>query len=208
MQSWRIPPKPKVWESCSRKSSRRIQRSKVMPIVNQTKPRRLRLREEILLALLPTATVLITLALVQRLGEQHLLCAALASSAFLIYLDPEHETNAVRTLVLSQTAAAVVGTAVWSIFGSGYVSAGIAMSLAIVLMILCNAVHPPAVTTSLAFSLRPDTSNSIRLFGAAIAITAVLVLLQHAARRLVACRLRRMVRFSGRNCSSSGGSNN
>ena len=58
----------------------------------QTRIRRLRLREELLLAVLPTATVLLTLAVVEKLGRQHLLCAALASSAFLIYLDPEHET--------------------------------------------------------------------------------------------------------------------
>jgi hypothetical protein len=50
--------------------------------------------------------------------------------------------------------------------------------------------HPPAVTTSLALSLRPDSNSSLTLFGAAIAITAVLVLLQHAARWFVACRLR------------------
>jgi hypothetical protein len=76
------------------------------PTEIQTKPRRMRLKDELLLALLPTAAVLLTLALVESLGGQHLLCATLASSAFLIYLDPEHETNAVRTLVLSQMMAA------------------------------------------------------------------------------------------------------
>jgi CBS-domain-containing membrane protein len=153
-----------------------------------TQIRRLRLKDELLLALLPTVTVLLTLGLVEKLGRQHLLCAALASSAFLIYLDPEHQTNAVRTLVLSQTAAAVVGTAVWTILGSGYASAGIAMSAVIVLMILFNVVHPPAVTTSLAFSLRPDNNSSLALFGLAIAITVALVLLQRAVRCLVASR--------------------
>ena len=153
-----------------------------------TKLRRLRLKDELLLALLPTATVLLTLALVESLGRQHLLCAALASSAFLIYLDPEHETNAVRTLVLSQLAAAGVGTAAWSILGSGYASAGIAMSAVILLMIVFNVVHPPAVTTSLAFSLRPDNNSSLTLFGIAIAITAALVLLQRAVLWIVAGR--------------------
>src|SRR5579862_8168324 len=108
----------------------------------QTRPRRLRLKEEVLLAMLPTATVLVTLALVEKLGRQHLLCAALASSAFLIYLDPEHETNAVRTLVLSQTIAAGVGWAVWSVLGPGYALAGVAMAALILLMILLNVVHP------------------------------------------------------------------
>jgi CBS-domain-containing membrane protein len=156
-----------------------------------TKSRRLRLKDELLLALLPTATVLLTVALVEKFGQrQHLLCAALASSAFLIYLDPDHQTNAVRTLVISQMIAAGVGTAAWSILGSGFVSAGIAMSALIALMILLNVVHPPAVTTSLAFSLRPDKSSSLVLFGLALAITAGLVLLQRAVLWLVACRQR------------------
>ena len=159
-------------------------------MANPIKPRRLRLKDELLLALLPTATVLLTLALVKSLGRPHLLCAALASSAFLIYLDPEHDTNLVRTLILSQTAAAFVGTAAWSVLGSGYASAGIAMSTLILLMVVFNFVHPPAVTTSLAFSLRPDNDSSLVLFGVAVAITAALVLLQHAARWFVACRLR------------------
>jgi hypothetical protein len=39
------------------------------------------------------------------------------------------------------------------------------MSLLIGLMILFNVVHPPAVTTSLAFSLRPDNDSSLALLG-------------------------------------------
>jgi len=163
------------------------------PLKTQIKPSRLRLKNQLLLALVPTATVLLTLGLVEKLGRQHLLCAALASSAFLIYLDPEHETNTVRTLVLSQTAAAIVGTAVWSILGSGYLSAGISMSVVILLMILFNIVHPPAVTTSLAFSLRPDNNSSLALFGLAIAITASLVLLQLAVRWLVSHHVKRHI---------------
>ena len=160
------------------------------PTEIQKKSRRLRLKDELLLALLPTATVLLTLALVEHLGgRQHLLCAALASSAFLIYLDPEHETNAVRTLILSQMMAAGIGWAAWSVLGPGYVSAGVAMAALILLMILLNVVHPPAVTTSLAFSLRPDKSSSFALFALAIAITAALVLLQRAVLWRVSRRL-------------------
>jgi hypothetical protein len=54
---------------------------------------RLRLRDELLLAFVPTATVLIVFAAVEALSNQRLLFASLASSAFLIYLDPEHGTN-------------------------------------------------------------------------------------------------------------------
>jgi hypothetical protein len=79
----------------SRDMGKCITRSRSSEI--QTMPRRMRLKDELLLALLPTATVLLTLALVEHFGWRHLLCAALASNAFLIYLDPEHEMNAVRT---------------------------------------------------------------------------------------------------------------
>lgn len=57
--------------------------------------------EEIVLALLPTATMLIVLVIVERLAEQRLLFASLASSAFLIYVDPGHTVNRVRTLIMA-----------------------------------------------------------------------------------------------------------
>jgi hypothetical protein len=59
--------------------------------------RRLGWRGELALVALPTVTVLVVLALVEALARQRLLFASLASSAFLIYLDPTHPTNRVRT---------------------------------------------------------------------------------------------------------------
>ena len=81
------------------------------PRATESEPERRRMSvwDELLLALLPTATVLLMIALIESLGRHHLLCASLASSALLIYLDPEHQTNAVRTLILSQMTAAGVG---------------------------------------------------------------------------------------------------
>lgn len=72
---------------------------------------RLRLRDEFLLAFLPTLTVLAVLLFVETLTRQRFLFATLAASAFLIYLDPEHGTNQIRTLVISQITAAVL--ALW-----------------------------------------------------------------------------------------------
>ena len=112
---------------------------------------------ELLLALLPTATVLAVLGLVEALNRQRLLFASLASSAFLIYLDPRHATNAVRTLVLAQVSAAALGLAAFLALGPGYASAGAAMVATIVLMVVADAVHPPAVSTSLAFAPAPAT---------------------------------------------------
>lgn len=152
------------------------------------KRRRMSASDELLLALLPTATVLVVIALIESLGRHHLLCASLASSAFLIYLEPGHQTNAVRTLVLSQTTAAGVGWVMWKLLGPGYAATGSAMALAILLMILLDAVHPPAVSTALAFAMRADPGGSVTLFGLAVGITAVLVLLQRAVVWLVARR--------------------
>jgi CBS-domain-containing membrane protein len=76
------------------------------------------------------------------LSEQRLLFASLASSAFLIYLDPQHGTNAVRTLVLSHLMAALIGWATFALLGSGYLSGGSAMVATIFLMIVLDVVHP------------------------------------------------------------------
>jgi CBS-domain-containing membrane protein len=142
--------------------------------------RRLGVREELLLALLPTATVLLMLAVIEAFGQHHLLCASLASSAFLIYLDPKHEMNGVRSLFISQMTAAGVGWAMWLLFGGGYAAVASSIPLAIVVMILLDAVHPPAVSTALAFAMHTDPNGSVVLFVIAVAITGVLVLLQRA----------------------------
>ena len=62
----------------------------------------LSIRDKLVLALLPTATVLPMLGVIEALGRHHLLCPSLASSAFLIYLEPRNEMNGVRALVVSQ----------------------------------------------------------------------------------------------------------
>ncbi len=136
---------------------------------------------ELLLALLPTVTVLVVLALVEILSRQRLLFASLASSAFLIYLDPQHKTNRIRTLVLAQIGAASLGLLTYLALGAGYASAGTAMVATIVLMILFDLVHPPAVSTALSFALRAGDEKNFVIFGLAVAITAILVALQRAA---------------------------
>jgi CBS-domain-containing membrane protein len=99
----------------------------------------------------------------------------------LIYLDPRHQTNTVRTLVLAQITAALVGWALCSLFGPGFLAAGTSMTATILLMILFDAVHPPAASTALAFSLRLGENSSLVLFGLAVGITAALILLQRVA---------------------------
>jgi CBS-domain-containing membrane protein len=153
--------------------------------------RRLSLKGEFLLALGPTLTVLIVLAVVEALSEQRLLFASLASSAFLIYLDPQHGTNTVRTLVIAQMLAAAVGFGTYLAFGGGYLSGGSAMVATIVAMILLDAVHPPAVATAMAFALRAGEETNLVLFGLAVGMTAALVVLERLALWLLARYRRR-----------------
>lgn len=148
--------------------------------------KRLTLRGELILALFPTLTVLVVLAAVEVVAEQRLLFASLASSAFLIYLDPEHGTNTVRTLVLAHVIAAVLGWVTYWTMGPGYLSAGTAMVGTILLMILVDAVHPPAVATAMGFALRAGEASNLVLFGLALGITVVLVVLQRVAVKVIA----------------------
>ena len=164
------------------------QRESLEPIegANRTARRRLSLKGEFLLALGPTVTVLLVLALVEAMSQQRLLFASLASSAFLIYLDPQHGTNTVRTLVIAQMIAAVIGFATYLAFGGGYVSGGTAMVMTIIAMILLDAVHPPAVATAMAFALRAGEESNLALFALAVGMTAILVVLERLALWLLA----------------------
>lgn len=104
--------------------------------------------------------------------------ASLASSAFLIYLDPQHGTNSIRTLALSQVMAASIGLVMYLLLGPGYASGGLAMVVTIVLMIVVDVVHPPAVATSISFAFRAGNESNLLLFVMALSIIVGLVLLQ------------------------------
>jgi CBS-domain-containing membrane protein len=149
------------------------------------KRRRLSVRDELLLALLPTATVLPMLGVIEAFGRYHLLCASMATSAFLIYWDPRNEMNSVHAVVVSQITAAGVGWLMWLLLGGGYAAAAGAIPLAILVMILLKAVHPPAISTALAFAMHLDPTGSFVLFALAVGITALLVALQRAVLRLM-----------------------
>lgn len=141
---------------------------------------RLPLRKELLLALLPTLIVLAVFGLVEVFSRQRLLFASLASSAFLIYLDPEHGTNTVRTLVFSHLTAMICGFATYLAFGPGYLAGGSAMVIAIVLMVVFDVIHPPAVSTALGFAFRAGAEQNLVLFALALMLVVMLVLLQRA----------------------------
>ncbi len=163
-------------------------RESLQPVegANRSLRQRLGLCGELSLALLPTLTVLGVFAFVEVLSQQRLLFASLASSAFLIYLDPQHGMNSVRTLITSQLLAVLLGYGANLLFGSTYLAGGSAMAGTIVLLILLDVVHPPAVSTALSFALRPGDESNVLLFVLALAITVLLVGLERAALWLLA----------------------
>jgi CBS-domain-containing membrane protein len=147
--------------------------------------RRLAAGREIMLAVLPTAVVLALLAFVEGFGKQRVIFASLASSAFLIYLDPDHPTNSVRSIVASHLIAAFCGAAMnWTV-GEGYAAAALAMIATIVAMIALDAVHPPSVGTALTFAFRPADVTILSLFVLCLAVIAVLVVLQNTTLRIL-----------------------
>lgn len=163
-------------------------RDSLTPIqgANRALRQRLSLKGELLLALLPTASVLIVFALVEAFSQQRLLFASLASSAFLIYLDPQHGTNTARTLGISQLAAALIGLLSYLALGAGYLSGGTAMILTILMMIVFDVVHPPAVSTSLSFALRAGPIGNLALFVLTLGMILLLVGVQRASLYLLA----------------------
>lgn len=140
--------------------------------------RRSRLQHDVLVAILPTVTVLGALFVREEFSDQRLLFASLASSAFLIYLDPFHATNTVRSLVIAHLFAALAGLVTCLFRGHSYQAAATAMLMTIVVMVLADAVHPPTVSTSLIFGFRQDSEDEFLLYVLDGAVIALLVLLQ------------------------------
>jgi CBS-domain-containing membrane protein len=156
-----------------------------VPAAPLSRPR-LGWRRELLLALLPTVTVLGLLFLLKLLSNQQLLFASLASSCFLIYLDPGHPANSARTLLISQLSAAVLGYGFHALLGPGYLGAALALLSIIGVMIVTNTMHPPAVATALNFAFRAGAGEgNLALFGLAVGLVLVLLGVQRGSAYLV-----------------------
>jgi CBS-domain-containing membrane protein len=153
---------------------------RVAPIT-QRSGRRGGIKGELALALPPTLIVLGVIFLIEGLTAQRLLFASLASSAFLVYLDPNHRMNTTRVMVSSQMLACVLGVGTGLLFGEGYLAGAIAMASAIVVLILLDIVHPPAVSTALAFAFVPSRERTLALFLSALVLIAALVIVQRIA---------------------------
>jgi hypothetical protein len=58
---------------------------------------------------MPVAVVLLIVGCLEALRDQLLIFTSLASSAFVVYFDPEHPTNRIRTFLIAQGGAALLG---------------------------------------------------------------------------------------------------
>jgi CBS-domain-containing membrane protein len=143
--------------------------------------KRLNLQGELLLALMPTIAVMGALFLVKDLSKQILLFSSLAASAFLIYLDPRHTVNRVRTLVIAQLGGAGVGWIAFRLLGHGILTGGVAMAGTILLMVLLNATHPPALSTCLIFAFRVGKESDLILFGLSVLVLVMMIVLEISA---------------------------
>ncbi|MBD0277011.1 MAG: HPP family protein [Flavisolibacter sp.] len=134
---------------------------------------------------MPTAMIIAVLIILEAFSKQHLLFSSLAGSAFLIYLDPKHPTNEVRTLTISHMASAVIGYLVFFVAGPGYMAAAISMIIAIAVMIIAKAMHPPAVSTALIFAFQYTRMNTLMMFFFAVLLLAILIVLQRVSLWLI-----------------------
>lgn len=133
---------------------------------------------ELALAALPTITVLVVFAVVESFSRQRLLFASLASSAFLIYVDPQHAINQTKTLAIAQLGAAVIGFVALSLLGPGYPAAAVAMVTTIAVLVSVDLVHPPAISTCLAFAFKGTDESNLLLFALAVGMVVMLVLVE------------------------------
>ena len=133
------------------------------------------------LAALPTLTVIGIFLTLQVFSRQTFLFASLASSAFLIYQDPKNGMNETKVMVPAHITAALLGFGTFLIFGEGYLSGAVAMGLTITVLILLGIVHPPAVSTSLIFAFRVQQAKTLLIFMLALAMVAVLYSIQRVA---------------------------
>jgi CBS-domain-containing membrane protein len=89
--------------------------------------------------------------------------------------------NEAQVMIPTHITASLVGFASFLVFGEGYLSGALAMGLTITILILFSIVHPPAVSISLIFAFRAQRAKTLLLCSLALAMVAVLYVLQRVA---------------------------
>lgn len=91
------------------------------------------------------------------IGEQNLVVAtSMGSSAVLLFSSPHSSLSQPWPLVGGHVLAATVGVSCATFFGTGLLSAGLAVGLAVLLMQWTRSTHPPAGATALAAVIGGD----------------------------------------------------
>jgi CBS-domain-containing membrane protein len=140
---------------------------------------------QIVTVVFPTLTVLVVLAILEGVTRHPLLFTSLGSSAFLGHVDPRPGKRAVLVLLVTQLAGAILGLVAFTVVGPGYTAAGVAVFAVTLGMVAADTLHPPAVSTALAFAFKAEADRNLALFGTALAATAAMVTVGRVAFWLV-----------------------
>ena len=164
-----------------RQGRRAVATGKGMAMDTEAVRRRHGIGGELLLAVPPTLVVLATVFAVELLRHERVLYASLASSAFLVYRDPGHQMNTVRVMVTAHVVGVLFGIGAALLLRPSYAAAAVAMVGTIVALVLLDAVHPPAVSTTLGFAFVAGQDTAVGYFLLALAMLVALILMQRAS---------------------------
>jgi len=108
------------------------------------------------------AVLAVFLASGWALGEENLVVAtSMGSSAVLLFSTPHSPLSQPWPLVGGHVLAATVGVACASILGTGLLSAGLAVGVAVLVMQWTRSTHPPAGATALAAVIGGDAVTAL-----------------------------------------------
>lgn len=141
------------------------------------------MRGELLLALIPTVAIFVVLTLIHAVQNQQILVASLATSAFLLYLDPRHPANRVRIIASAHLTGLVLGVASALLLGAGYLAGAVAMAATILTLVLFDIVYPPAIATTLGFAFYRQQDRAALYF---LLMLALMIALQYSLLWLLA----------------------
>nr|WP_200800614.1 HPP family protein [Carboxydothermus pertinax] len=94
-----------------------------------------------------------SIGLISYLGffyEKALIFPSFASSAVVLFMTPRLMLRQVKNVLGGQLVSALVGVTIYKIFGSSWWAISLGVSIALVMMILTDTIHPPGGATAFA----------------------------------------------------------
>ncbi len=113
-------------------------------------------------------------ALLAHLTQQPFIIAPFGASAVLLYGAPSSPLAQPRNLIGGHMIAGVVGILCCRIFGAGWYTMALAVTLAILAMMVTGTVHPPGGATALLCALQGTTHFSFLLLPLAAGVAILL----------------------------------